>query len=320
MISTQYVKARKSNLFSNTNTKKKLIRYTCTPLWKTMQFQIDFISAKGHFFSKNLDRKVKFRFMAPSNYWKSTEKFPVLLMNDGQDFVSMNLEETLSRAFSLQTIRPFIYMGIECNENRIHEYGTASTADFKGRGGRAYEYSKFIIEEFIPFLKSEFKVTTIGKDWVFCGLSLGGLSAFDIAYRHSNLFSKIGVFSGSFWWRKKAYVKKDFADRSRIILDIIKKESYAPHLKFWLQTGTEDEKADRNQNGVIDAIDDTLDVINELKAKGYSYPGDIEYIELKGGKHDLPTWGKVFPQFILWAFEFAPRPSRREGLKSPSIL
>jgi len=267
-----------------------------------MRFQIDFISAKGHFFSEYLDRKVKFRFVAPPNYWKATEKFPVLLMNDGQDFTAMNLEETLSKAFSFQTLKPFIYIGIECNEDRMHEYGIASTADFKGRGGRAYEYSKFIIEEFIPFLKIEFKVTTAGEDWVYCGMSLGGLSAFDIAYRNANQFGKIGVFSGSFWWRKKAYVQKDLVDRSRIILDVIKKGTYAPHLKFWLQTGTEDEKADRNANGVIDAIDDTLDVIKELKAKGYTHPCAIEYIEIKDGRHDLPTWGKVFPQFLLWAF------------------
>lgn len=267
-----------------------------------MQFQIDFISAKGHFYSKFLARKVNFRLMAPSNYLKSEERFPVLLMNDGQDFVPMNLEKTLSKAFSSDTIRSFVYIGIECNENRIHEYGTASTADFKGRGGRAFEYSKFIIEEFLPFLKDEFKVTTGGNDWVYCGMSLGGLSAFDIAYTHSEKFAKIGVFSGSFWWRKKAYVKKDVADRSRIVLDVIKNRGLAPHLKFWFQTGTEDEKADRNQNGIIDAIEDTLDVIKELQAKGYSYPGDIKYVELRGGRHDLPTWSKVFPEFILWAF------------------
>ena len=267
-----------------------------------MQFQFDFIGAKGRFFSKYLDRIVTFRFMAPANYWAATHKFPVLLMNDGQDFTAMKLEKTFSEAYASKTVRPFVYIGLECNENRIHEYGTASTADFKGRGGRALEYSKFVIEEFIPFLKQEFKVSRDKKDWVYCGMSLGGLSAFDIAYRHSDLFSKIGVFSGSFWWRKKAYVKKDVADRSRILLDVIKNGNSAPHLKFWLQTGTEDEKADRNHNGVIDSIDDTLDIIKELRAKGYPYPGSIVYEEVLGGKHDLPTWAYIFPKFVLWAF------------------
>ncbi|WP_273569044.1 alpha/beta hydrolase [Maribacter halichondriae] len=154
----------------------------------------------------------------------------------------------------------------------------------------------------MPFLKGEFKVSLEGFDWIYCGMSLGGLSAFDIAYNHPLFFGKIGVFSGSFWWRKKAYVKKDIADRSRIILDVIKNGTPPKHLKFWLQTGTEDETADRNNNGIIDAIDDTLDVIKELQLKGYSYPGDITYVEIEGGKHDLPTWAIIFPDFLKWAF------------------
>ena len=36
-------------------------------------------------------------------------------------------------------------------------------------------------------------------------------------------------------------------------------------LKFWLEAGTKDEAADRNNNGIIDAIDDTLDLITALK-------------------------------------------------------
>ena len=267
-----------------------------------MAFQIDFISLKGSFSSKYLNRKVRFRLVAPPNYRNTQNTFPVLLMNDGQDYTAMKLEQTLSSAFASKNMTPFIYIGLDSNKDRIHEYGTASSADYKHRGEKASKYSKFIIEEFIPFLKGEFKVSHHGTDWVYCGMSLGGLSAFDIAYNHPIFFGKIGVFSGSFWWRKKAYVKKDIKDRSRIILEVIKKGNASKHLKFWLQTGSEDEKADRNNNGVIDAIDDTMDVIKELQAKGYSYPGDITYVEIEGGKHDLPTWGSIFPEFLKWAF------------------
>ena len=267
-----------------------------------MQFQLDFIGAKGRIYSEYLDRIIRFRYMAPADYREPGKAYSVLLMNDGQDFTAMRLEKTFSEAFASESVKPFIYFGLECNENRMHEYGTAVSADYKGRGGLAADYSKFVIKEFVPFIKKKFQVSDDRSDWVFCGMSLGGLSAFDIAYRHPKLFSKIGVFSGSFWWRRKAYVKGDVPDRSRILLDVIKDAKFAPHLKFWLQTGTEDEKADRNKNGVIDAIDDTLDVIKELRAKGYSYPGDITYVEIQGGKHDLPTWEKIFPEFVRWAF------------------
>ena len=266
-----------------------------------MQFQIESITVKGSYFSTNLERSVHFRFVAPRDYWRSKINFPVLLMNDGQDYEAMHLERSLSQAFTSKKLNPFVYIGISCNENRIYEYGTASTADFKGRGGQALKYSKFIIEEFLPFLKHEFKVSKEGKDWVYCGMSLGGLSAFDIVYNHSAYFGKVGVFSGSFWWRKKAYVKNDLKDRSRIVLDVVKNGEYSDHLKFWFQCGTLDETADRNHNGIIDAIEDTLDLIKELTIKGYSFPGAISYVKIEGGKHDLPTWGKVFPQFIDWA-------------------
>jgi enterochelin esterase-like enzyme len=268
-----------------------------------MIFDIELISLKGAYSSKYLNRKVTFRLVAPPSYRTSDTPFPVLLMNDGQDYVPMGLEKILAASYVKNTLRPFVYIGIETNENRMHEYGTASYADFKGRGEKAALYSRFILEELIPFLKEEFKVSSKGEDWVFCGMSLGGLSAFDIVYNHPQFFGKAGVFSGSFWWRKKAYIKNDLEDRSRIVLDIVKNGKAAPHLSFWFQCGTLDEKADRNHNGIIDSIDDTLDLIKELQQKGYTYPGNITYLEVPNGKHDLPTWAAVYPQFLQWAFE-----------------
>lgn len=268
-----------------------------------MQFKSDYISLKGSVFSFNLDRSVTFRLVAPPNYRESPTPFPVLLMNDGQDYVGLNLEKTLSDAYKDKKTIPFIFVGLEADQNRLYEYGTAISADFKGRGNKASQYSRFIIEEFIPFLSKEFKVSPPVHNWVYCGFSLGGLSAFDIAFNNAQFFGKVGVFSGSFWWRRKAYQNHDTKDRSRITLDMIKNSRHQAPLQYFFQCGTEEETDDRNNNGVIDVIDDTLDVINELQLKGYSYPGDIYYKQIEGGKHDLPTWGSVLPHFVKWAFQ-----------------
>ncbi len=227
---------------------------------------------------------------------------PVLLMNDAQDFLAMRLSHTLYNAFNDPGIKPFFYVGIETNRHRLQDYGVASGPDFKGRGANARSYTQFMLREFIPFLKKEFNLSSETGDWVYCGMSLGGLSAFDIVYGHPDHFGKAAVFSGSFWWRNKAYQKNDREDRSRMILNIIKNGTYHPHLAFWFQCGTRDETADRNKNGIIDSIEDTQDVIRELQEKGYSYPGDIIYVEIEGGKHDLSTWASVFPAMIRWAF------------------
>ncbi len=58
---------------------------------------------------------------------------------------------------------------------------------------------------------------------------------------------------------------------------VIRETSRAnPNLKIWLQTGTKDETADRNKNGIIDSIDDTIDLDESTEqGKGYTRPDDI---------------------------------------------
>src|SRR6185295_18081017 len=90
------------------------------------------------------------------------------------------------------------------------------------------------------------------------GFSLGGLSAFDIGWSHPEWFQRIGVFSGSLWWRTRAYEDGYNETRHRIMHNVVRSSTYKKGLKFWFQAGTLDETADRNQNGVIDSIDDTL--------------------------------------------------------------
>jgi hypothetical protein len=65
--------------------------------------------------------------------------------------------------------------------------------------------------------------------------------------------------------------------------------------------GTQDETSDRNKNGVIDAIDDTLDLIATLREIGCSEE-DLSYLELEGGRHEPATWAQVMPDFLRWAF------------------
>ena len=95
---------------------------------------------------------------------------------------------------------------------------------------------------------------------------------------------------------------KGYTDADRIAHSMIKGTATKPELKFWLQTGTQDETADRNKNGIIDSIDDTIDLIKELEAKGYKRPEDIRYVEVVGGSHSTETWAKAMPKFLVWAF------------------
>jgi len=73
-------------------------------------------------------------------------------------------------------------------------------------------------------------------------------------------------------------------------------------LRLWFQTGTRDETADRDGNGVIDAIQDTTELIDELVAKGFQRGIDVAYRESEGGEHHESTWARVLPEFLQWSF------------------
>lgn len=231
-----------------------------------------------------------------------SHEMSLLLINDGQDLVTMDFFRILDDLYKTDKIEPLLCVGIHCGADRRNEYGTIDIPDFRGRGAKAGLYRSFIFDELLPFLKDEYGADT-WKEKAFCGFSLGGLSALDIVWSRPYEFSTVGVFSGSLWWRLVDQDEEGFDEEEHRIMHLkIRTGGYYPGLKFYFETGTKDEVADRNNNGIIDSIDDTQALIRELAKKGY-YPGkDIFYLELKDGRHDVPTWARALPVFLNWAW------------------
>lgn len=264
---------------------------------KTMQNDTLLLQIEEKITSKYLHRDVEITLIYPKN---KNIKMPILFFNDGQDFADLNMNLQIRALLDANKISPFICVGIHANEARIQEYGTASRADYKHRGGNAKQHNDFVLEELLPFIHK--KYLSRRKGHVIAGLSLGGLSAMDIGWSNPDVFSKIGVFSGSFWWRQKSEEEGYTDENDRIMHNIIREGTHKKGLTFWFEAGTNDETSDRNNNGIIDAIDDTLDLIKALEKKGYKQPQDIVYEEVKGGEHNQKTWSKVLPDFLMWAF------------------
>ena len=251
--------------------------------------------------SQFLKREVKVDFYLPQNV-SDPSQMSLLLINDGQDMEKMGFESILEKLYSHQTIEPILCVAMHCSPNRKMEYGIAGHPDYLGRGANADLYTSFIFEELLPFVRNKYAVPSF-KEKAFAGFSLGGLMALDIVWKHASEFTKVGVFSGSFWWRNIDQDDEAYDDdKHRIIHQQIRNGQYAPWLKFFFQCGNMDETMDRNNNGIIDSIDDTMDLIKELELKGYDKEKDIHYLELKDGHHDVPTWGRAMPEFLKWGW------------------
>ncbi len=249
-----------------------------------------------------LEREVKVDFYFPPQT-TDPSNLSLLLINDGQDLVTMKFEDILDELYEAGSINNLFCVGIHCSKDRKNEYGTVKFLDYKGRGAKAGLYNRFVLEELIPFIRSALFIYSF-KEKCFAGFSLGGLCALDIVWNHPLEFNRVGVFSGSLWWRDKDQDDEDFdEDINRIMHHQVREDpNFYPWLSFFFEVGTQDEVADRNSNGVIDSIDDTIAFIDILKEKGYNPETNIKYVELKDGRHDVPTWAKAFPDFLKWGW------------------
>jgi enterochelin esterase-like enzyme len=265
------------------------------------------IQSEQDFYSSFLHRKVEVDIYLPDDYKPQSKlSYPLLIINDGQDLRRMDFAAILSRLYRKRMIPKIIVVGVYASSDRIREYGTARQPDYKGRGDWAGKYSDFILHELCPYLEEHFAVSTIAAERAIAGFSLGALSAFDIAWAHPEKFGHVGVFSGALWWRWSA-VRPEDPDADRIMHDIVKQsERIEPNQFYWFECGTQDEEEDRNNNGIIDAIDDTLDLIKVLRSKGV-HESQIQYLEIKDGRHEPDTWGEAMPDFLRWAF--VPKPT-----------
>ena len=249
-------------------------------------------------FSEFLDREVRVDYYLPHvPWWKFWERPYVLLFHDGQDLERMNFAQLYRKTFARRSGRRPLVVAVHANDRRLREYGTAAGPDYAQRGDLAHQHERFVLEELLPPVRAAHR--TFGRCAV-AGCSLGGLAAFDLAWRNPEVFDRVGVFSGALWWRSRVF-RPEAPDADLMVHDMVRRTPAVRRgMRFWFQTGTLDEESDRNRNGTIDSIDDTLHLIACLQEKGYRTGEEITYVEIEGGRHDVPTWASILPEFLRW--------------------
>lgn len=224
---------------------------------------------------------------------------PVLVALDGQNMVAWRLDEAIAALAAKGGHELPLVVAIPAGPDRLAEYGLAGLPDYAGRGGKAAEFQRFVVEVVLPVVQSRYAVTTEPARTGVMGSSLGGLAAFDLAWRHPAVFGFAGIFSGSFWWRGDS-TSPAARQQSRLAHRRVREAPSPPRLRLWFEAGTKDETDDRDGNGVIDAIQDTTELIDELERRGFRRGADLRYVELAGGGHNEATWARALPEFLDW--------------------
>ncbi|MBA4136110.1 MAG: esterase [Opitutus sp.] len=225
---------------------------------------------------------------------------PLLFALDGQMMPAWKLAESLAVLAERKEIVAPLVVAIPAAKERVEEYGLAGTLDYAGRGKLAAEFQTFVLADVLPAVRRRYGLKLAPERTGILGASLGGLAAFDLAWHHPEVFGFVGVFSGSLWWRGE---DGDAAaeQSSRLAHRLVRGTERPPAVRLWFQAGTADETDDRDGNGVIDAIQDTTELIDELESKGYRRGRDVVYHEIAGGEHNERTWAEALPVFLRWA-------------------
>jgi len=232
-----------------------------------------------------LNQKRKIWIYLPPDYEISGKKYPVLYMHDAQNLFDAktsfsgewNVDESLNELFH-NGDEGIIVVGIENGgEFRIDEY--TPWAHPEHGGGQGDKYIDFIVETLKPYVDSNFRTRADRLHTGIMGSSLGGLISFYAAIKHQDVFSKVGVFSPSFWFSDEVY-------------ELVDRIGKVYNMKLYLMGG------ELESDHLVDEINA---MITTLQMAGFD-ESEIEMIIHKDGEHNEQYWSREFKDCYLWLF------------------
>lgn len=221
----------------------------------------------------------------PPNYHKSSSKYPVIYMHDGQNLFDAStayageweVDETMNALFE-KTGKGFIVVGIENGkQERINEYTPWPNQRYGGGFGETYIHG--LVTKVKPMIDAKYRTLSSREHTAIVGSSLGGLISYYAGFKYADVFGKIGAFSTSFWFSDQV---NDFTTfygnqkQSRLYL---------------LVGGLEGENMEEN----------TLAIEKRLLELGFPR-AQIKSKVNPQGKHNELFWKTEFEEAILWLF------------------
>ena len=215
----------------------------------------------------------------PPAYEKELQrKFPVLYMHDGQNimdpktsFANMDwrADETATKLIFADKMEEIIIVGIYNTPDRLEEYSDSE----KGNN-----YLKFIIEELIPFINSNYRTKREKDNTAIMGSSMGGLISFLAAWKFPNIFSKCACMSSSFYYDDEKAIKmvKNYNDEKK------KFKVYIDHGEDGLPRGQK--------------------MFCALSEKKFIIGTDIDYYYAPGAEHTENAWAERLERPLLFLF------------------
>ena len=163
------------------------------------------------FYMPQLDRNRKIWIYLPPDYDSSLKNYPVLYMHDGQNVFDKStsfsgewkVDESMNRLFDDGDYGAIVVAIDNGQNHRMNEY--SPWINSKYGGGEGASYLEFIVHTLKPHIDSTFRTLSSREYTGLMGSSMGGLISMYGGIEYQDLFSKLGVFSPSYWFSNDAY-------------------------------------------------------------------------------------------------------------------
>jgi len=228
----------------------------------------------------------------PPSYRKSSRRYPVLYMHDGQNI----FDEATSYAGEWQvdeSMQGLSHEGLEVivvgipniGVGRLEEY--SPFRDPRHGGGKGSKYLKFITQTLKPFIDDEFRTIPDREYTGVMGSSMGGFISLCAYYLHPEVFGLAGVLSPAFWFADGAIY--GFVERARQVPG-----------RLYMDVGFYEITLSQVSNHSY--LEGVRRMHRLLLRKGWRPGQDYLYLEDPEGAHTEGHWARRFPGAMRFLF------------------
>lgn len=233
-----------------------------------------------------LDRERTIRVYTPPDYGHTNKRYPVLYMHDGQNIFDeatsfageWQVDESLDELFKRTGFGLIVVAIDNGGDKRMNELSPWAHPDFGAAQGK--EYMAFIVDVIKPYIDTHFRSLPDRQNTGIMGSSMGGLISHYGLHAYPQIFSKVGVFSPSFWFSNQVF--KHTAN-NRV----------PEATKLWFLVGSKEGP---------DMVDNTEKMLLQMTAQGHPAK-NLHYKAVKGAEHNESFWAGEFQQAVVWMFE-----------------
>jgi predicted alpha/beta superfamily hydrolase len=232
-----------------------------------------------------LNKTRKIWALLPHDYETSTERYPVLYLQDAQNLFNENapfgnwqIDKKLA-VMSDYGIGKIIIIAIEhAEKERVLEYNFGKTLLGQGEGKK---YIRFIADTLKPFIDKNFRTKSERESTGIGGSSMGGLVSIFSGLIYPEVYGKLMIFSPSLWVIPK--IKFSFLD------------FFEPmNTKVYLYAGGDESET-------------MIRHVKKFKKRLLKRESIRERMKVKlsinmEGRHSETYWSDEFPKAIEWLF------------------